>query len=228
MTVVFLLTTIRAAYVLWHYVPVAKENVVLEVFVQGIRFDLALVGVLLLLPVIVGSLLAMFGFLRATVKHALTAWLFVSLAVLLLLELVSLWFMTTVGMRPDAATLASINGPLIVQVLKDHPAPALIGGSLYVLILIAFWRRLEVSRLMVYRVGPLGALCLSALGGALCVVAIWSGPVNTQPPLGLDDARLSEDERVNELALNSGYKLLYAAVEDYLPHHLWADDQAPD
>ena len=45
--VVFLLTLARAAYNLWQFDKVVEANVLIPSFLQGLRFDLALIGMVL-------------------------------------------------------------------------------------------------------------------------------------------------------------------------------------
>ena len=216
LTVVFLLTTIRAGYVLWQFQATADAGALVSVFVQGLRFDLALVGMLLIVPVALFSLLSMLKITRGLTKFLTGAWLMVALLFVIVAELASVWFMAFQSSRPGPAEWTAVEDPLgtLVQVLKNHPAPALIGGALCLLILIAFTRRLELNRLMTFRVGVISAFALAILGSIACLFAIWSGPVIGQKPLSVADASVSSDPMVNNIALNTGFRLLSSTVDD--------------
>ena len=68
-----------------------------------------------------------------------------------------------------------------------------------------------------YRLSAIPALLTVLVGGALCLLAIWSTPDLRQPPWSPADAQISDDALVNELAMNTTYKFLYSLAEPYIP-----------
>ena len=219
MTVIFLLTMMRATYALWIFPKLEQTGEFVAFFVQGLRFDLALVGMLCLVPVVVGSLLSMSNATRSIASFIINLFLFGGLFLILSLELITPWFVDTKGLRPDPAMLAAVDAPLstVKAVLSEHAIPALVALVLSVLILIAFWSRLEVRRFLRYRVSVPAALLTVVLGGALCVLAIWS---TFRPDLGLQalnlaDAQISDNVTVNDLTMNTAGKFLYSVLEPY-------------
>ena len=115
---------------------------------------------------------------------------------------------------PDVQLLASIDQPLSVlqTLLSEQAVPLVVAMFLCLLILIAFWGRMEVRRFLRYRLSVPGALMLSAVGGALCVLAISSSTDPAHFALSPADAEISTDPTINDLAMNSAYKLLYSIV----------------
>lgn len=217
-TIMFLLTMLRAGYALWQFDAVADSGALLDVFLQGARFDLALVGALLIVPTILFTLFSMFDLTRGLIRFLSTAWLVLTLAFVLIVEFVTPWFMLTRGARPGVSEWSEIESPtaLLIDVPKQFPIPAALGVLLCVLILVAFWKRLEVNRLLPYRLGKLAALFLALIGGAACLFAIWSGPVVGSHPLSTSDALVSADLTVNELTMNTGFKVLSTVTENVL------------
>ena len=213
LTAVFLLTTLRAGYALWRFPAVEESGAFAALFLQGLRFDLALVGLVCLVPVTLGSLLAMFGPSRAAARALVVAFLVLGLVLMLLAELVTPWFLAERGARPGVAELASVGDPLgaLVAAALAHPVVAGLGTVLAALVTVAFWARLEVSRLLRFPLSKGSALALAALGGAACTFAIWSGPVLERAPLSPADASITADATVNELVMNSAWKTLSTA-----------------
>lgn len=214
MTVLFLLTMIRAAYGLWQFPQLEQTGAFVQLFVQGIRFDLALIGMICLIPVVVGSILSMFKVTRGLAKFIINLFLFVGLFLILLLELITPWFIDTQGIRPDLALLQAVEAPVDTArgVLTEHLIPSIIASVLCVLILIAFWARLEMRRFLRYRTSYSAGLFVGIVGGLLCVLAIWSTPDPRNPPLTLEDARISTNQTVNELSMNTTYKTLHTSL----------------
>jgi len=218
LTCVFLLTLMRAAYGLWQFPKLEQADALVPLFVQGLRFDLALIGIICLIPVVLGSILSMTDATRGLAKFIIVLFLVFGLLLILFLELITPWFVDTQGVRPDLDLIASIENPIgtIKQVAVAHAIPLAVGSILCVLILIAFWARMELQRFLRYRVSVLSALLLAIGGGALCLLAIWSTPDLRNPAFSPGDSLISKDTTVNDLAMNSTYKTLYSAALPYL------------
>lgn len=214
LTTVFLLTLIRAAYGLWQFPRLEEADVLVPFFVQGLRFDLALVGLICLVPVVVGSVLSMTNATRGIAKFIIVVFLVVGLLLILALELVTPWFVETQGLRPDIDLLTSIKDPVetFKSVFSEHAIPVVIGLVLCVLILWAFWSRLELTRFLRYRLSFPSALLLAIVGGLACLLAIWSTPDFRNPAFSPGDSLISTDSTINDLVMNSAYKTLYSAA----------------
>ena len=212
-TVVFLLTLLRAGHALWRFPAVEGQGALAPLFLQGLRFDLALVGMVCLVPVVLGPVLGMFEPTRGVARTVVVAFLVAGLVLVLLCELVTPWFLAKAGARPGAGELAAVADPLgaILGAVRAHPVVAGLGTLLAILVLIAFWARLEVSRLLRFPLSRGSALALALLGGAVCTLAIWSGPVLDRAPLSTADAVVGDDATVNELVMNSAWKALASA-----------------
>jgi hypothetical protein len=218
LTIIFLLTMIRAAYGLWQFPKVMEADALVDIFIMGVRFDLALIGYILLIPVVLGSLLGMFDSTRLLAKWLVPGWLIAGLLFILLAELVTPYFVAEQGLRPDIPLLSAVEKPLaaLKTVWSEHLIPAVIGVVLAVLILIAFWSRLETSRLLRYRLSRLSAMLLAIVGGAGCLLAIWSGVDPRQPALSPGSGLISADATVNDIASNTAFKTLYSIALPYL------------
>ncbi|MGQ7844257.1 hypothetical protein ACUNV4_07270 [Granulosicoccus sp. 3-233] len=215
LTLVFLLTVIRAAYALWQFSRIeVTDATVMPLFIQGLRFDLALVGIICIVPLILGGVLAMMTRTRPLAKFLITGFMLGGLLLVMLTELITPWFLETRGLRPDVQLLSSIEQPasIVKTLLAEQAVPLVVAAFLCLLILIAFWGRMEVRRFLRYRLSVPGALMLSSVGGVLCVLAISSSTNPAQFALSPADAAISTDVTINDLAMNSAYKLLYSLV----------------
>ncbi|MFK7994748.1 MAG: hypothetical protein AB8B87_11465 [Granulosicoccus sp.] len=221
-TVIFLLTMTRAGYALWQFPQLEETEAYIPLFVQGLRFDLALVGIICLVPVVLGSLLSMINLTRPIAKFIIWLFLFGGLMLILLLEMVTPWFIHTHGMRPDIALLQQFSSAsskpaeIIRGIVNEQTVPTIIAVVLCIFILFAFWLRMELGRFLRYRVSVPAALFTAIVCGILCVVAIWSHPDLRKPAFGPGDSLISTNSTVNDLAMNSTYKTLHSVALPYL------------
>jgi hypothetical protein len=215
LTVLFLLTLIRAAYGLWQFPRLSQADTLLPWFIEGLRYDVALVGFILFVPVVAGSLLAMLTSTRALAKFLITSFLLGGLLLVLVLELITPWFVQTQGLRPDIELLRQVEQPVTVlaTVFSEQVIPLSVAALLCVLILVSFWGRMEMKRFLKYRLAVPSGLALAILGGLICIIAIRSSIDPGKPALSPLSSQVSqEDPTVNDLAMNSAYKFLYNIV----------------
>ena len=218
LTVLLLLSVMRLAYGFWQFPKIVEADALLSLFLHGLRFDIALIGLLCVVPVFLGSLLSVFDVTRAAAKFVIIAFLLGGVFLVLTLELFTPWFISTQGVRPDQAVFAAIESPLsgIKHVFAEHTVPIVIGLIVSFLILIAFWNRLEVSRFLRRRVyAPTGVL-LAVVGLVLCALLIRSTLDFTKSTLSPADAAISSDSVVNELAMNTTFKMFHSVVSPLL------------
>lgn len=214
LTALFLLTVMRAAYGLWQFPRVMEANAVLPLFVQGLRFDLALIGIISVVPVLFGSLFSVSKYTRGFAKFLVLFFFTVGLLLILVLELITPWFVQNVGMRPDINLMADVSSPMteISAAFSEYTVPLIIGIVVSVLIFIAFCLRMELNRFLRFRVFAPTGIMLGLVGGLLCLMAIWSTLDLSQKALSPGDSLISRDVMVNDLAMNTTYKTLYSMV----------------
>lgn len=213
LTVLFLLTLIRAGFSLWQFNHIADVQTLLRSFLQGIRFDIATVGMLLLVPVVLVPLFAMFNFSRGLARLFSPLWLALALLLVLVMELVTPYFIQSSNIRPDFLAIQSLQGvnAVFTEVLQNYLIPAAVGTLLLLMLMYAFWARMELSRFLRYPIKKIPAMLLSIVGLVVCVLAIRSNIDPATPAMGPDAALISTDAVMNEIALNSTYKTLHSA-----------------
>lgn len=215
---VFLLTMIRAAYVLWQFPKAMESEALLDIFAMGLRYDLALMGIILLPVVVLGSLFGMLRITRGLAKVLVVFLLMLGMIFILVSELITPYFLVEQGVRPDLSVLTAIKDPvdLLAGLWSSYMIPAIIGLVLTVLIIIAYFARLETSRMFRFPLAPLSTLLILVVGVVLCGWAIYSQIDPSQPPLSPTAGLISAETIINEITLNSGYKMLYSLVAPYL------------
>jgi len=226
LVVLFLLTMARAGFSLWQLARVESVEGFdqlqgfASLFVTGWRYDLALIGAILLIPVTLGTLLAMIKPFRAIARFIILLFLVLGLIFVLLGEYITPYFLHFNELRPDLGALQAIDDPVtaLASLWSSQMIPAVIGLVLGLLILIAFIMRLETSRFLRFPIAPLSGLTLIVVGGALCVLAMVSSidfvkpPFKMPLPLHPTQSVITEDTLVNELTLNSAYKMGWSLV----------------
>jgi len=215
---IFLLTMIRAAYVLWQFQKISDSNTLVDVFVMGLRYDLALMAILMLPVLVLGSVFGMLNATRKFARFVVVFLLMLGMLFLLMTELVTPSFIVEQGVRPDLPVFAAIKDPIswLTQLWSSYMIPVILGLILVLFIVIAYWARLEVSRLFRFALAPMSTIALLIVGVAVCSLAIYSGIDPAQPPLSPTTGLISTETLINEIALNTGYKLLYSFVSPFL------------
>lgn len=205
---IFLLTTARAGYLLWQMGSVESVGELVSSFLMGLRFDIALVGLLLAVPVLIVPLLAMFGATRGLAKFFSITWMILALAVVLLLELITPYTLQQQGLRPDLSVLTAIGDPvaLLSQLWSKYIIPALIGILLAGMVFWAFIARLDVKRFLRHPVRVLPALCVALIGCALCVLAAKGSVAPPGLTFGQHNALVAQESVINEITSNTVFK----------------------
>lgn len=225
-TILLLLTIIRAGFSLWRFQDVQEANVLIPLFLQGLRFDLAIVGALCLFPVVIGYLLGMIGPLRPIAKVFMVLFMMAGLLFVMLAEFVTPWFLQANGVRPDMDMIKSAESPLASPIVAvttlslNSLIPLAIAAVLILLVMLAFWSRLELGRLLHFRLSVPQALLMTIVGALACIVAVWSTPDLRKPMLSNGDALISANTTVNDLAMNTAWKILFTAAQPFLDKSL--------
>jgi len=218
LTLLFLLTASRAGYALWHQEVLTGGNDALRLFVNGLRVDLALVGLLSLPAIVVAPLLGALRGGRGTARALVTGSLTLAVMAVLLAEYITPGILQFAGVRPDTQVLAAMQDASAATLsgLRAAPLPALLGALLIALVMIAFIARLDSRRLLAHPLSTGSATAVALLGGAACLLAVWSGATGPGMPMadgGVSPAAVGgASPSVDELALNTAWKMLYGPV----------------
>lgn len=218
LVVVFLLTLVRASYALWHFPQLEQTDAFVALFLQGLRFDLSLLGLICIVPAVLGSLLSMFRATRVIAKWLVGFFLVGGLILILLSELVTPWFLENMGVRPDLSLLQSVESPLqtLKEVFANQLIPLVIASVLCLLVLIAYLARMELGRFLRFPISKSGGMMVLVGVGFLSALAIRSKLDFTTSAMGPADAQISTDATINDIAMNSAYKILHSLAAPFL------------
>jgi len=207
------LTLSRLLLVGWQWQRVADAGMLQSVFVQGLRFDLVLLGMFLAIPVLLLPLLASNRWLVPAWRVLLWTCLPAALLVAFFMELSTVSFIQQFDARPNILFFEYLNHPREVgaTLWAAYKLPLLlavvgVGGGSFVA--ISSFRRMAAE------VTPMGVLRALAVTPVLLIVCLGMIRSTTDHrPVNPSTVALSGDPLVNELALNSAYTALYALYE---------------
>ena len=133
---IFLLTMIRAAYVLWQFPIVTSSGAILDIFVMGLRYDVALVCILALPVLVLGSVFGMLSATKGFARFLVIFLLMLGMIFIVLTELITPYFLVEQNVRPDLAVLSALKDPIstFAGLWSSYMIPAVIGVILATLI----------------------------------------------------------------------------------------------
>jgi phosphoglycerol transferase MdoB-like AlkP superfamily enzyme len=206
----------RILLMIWKRERVLKADGVFFILHQGIRFDLVLLGMLLIIPAVITPLISL-------IEPAVPAWTLVlriylvsCFAILLYIELATPLFIDQFDLRPNYVFVEYLKYPKEVFATLWSAYKLILIASVSITLASAY--ALDRS-LQYYNAGEtplywLQALLMSFLALLLCVAMARStlGHRAVNP----STVAFSSDPLINTLPLNSTYTVLYAIYESML------------
>jgi len=208
------LTSFRTLLVAWQFERVSDVDMFATVFIQGVRFDLLLIGYLLIVPILAIPLLCTSNFMVKIWRGMLAAYLVICFGAVVFLETSTFPFIDQFDARPNRLFFEYLAYPKeIVSTLKAAYLPEITAALLFVAGALWLARRMLIPGLAKTRRIPVGAaFVLTPVLTLVCLMMMRS----TLDHRAVNPSTIarSTDPMVNELALNSTYSLLYALVEE--------------
>jgi len=208
-----ILSLSRLLLVAWQWDRVFDAGMLANVFLQGLRFDLVLAGLLLTIPVLCFPILASNRLLVPAWRLLLGLGLPLALMAVIFLECSTPSFIGQFDSRPNMLFLEYLNRPREVGATLWSAYPLPIVGALF-LVGASGWFSCRRFRRLVSPIEPTGilpALLVTPVLLVICLAMIRS--TLDHRPVNPSTVALSVDPLANELALNSTYTVLYAAYE---------------
>jgi phosphoglycerol transferase MdoB-like AlkP superfamily enzyme len=210
---VLTLTICRMLFVAWQWQRVIDAHMLGNVFLQGLRFDLVLLGLMLLLPILAFPLLASNRPLVPLWRGLLKVCLPVALLLVVFMECSTPSFVDQFDSRPNILFFEYLNHPreVAATLWAAYKIPILVA---VLLVAASTWLHARQLGRLVRNIQPTGilpALLVTPLLLALCVGMIRS--TLDHRPVNPSTVALSTDPLVNDVALNSTYTVLYALYE---------------
>lgn len=204
-----LLSLSRLALVVWQFDRVAQTDVLMQLFVQGIRADIIVVCLLLVLPVLLIPLSSV-RYLGKFWFQFSYYWCLAALVLLVFMELATPAFILQYDVRPNRLFVEYLKYPKeVLSTLWFGFRVPLVLGVVATLVLTWFMRRIYRSgkcSLTSWSVGKtMGLWCLA-------LVLIFAGIRSTTDHRPANPAlfAITSDSMVNSLVLSSAYSVLYA------------------
>jgi len=212
-SILIFLSVSRLLLMWWQLDKVIETDGFAFIFFQGIRFDLVLLGIILLLPV---GLLPLFTAFKPTMKPYLRFLhvLFLMLtAFLVFSELATPNFITQFGFRPNILAVEYLKYPkeVLSMLFKAYPLQIALALLSTVAAVYGMHRLLKPAMNNARQGFP----WVAPLLGLLVVVLCFSAARSTlgHRPVNPSTVVYSSDPLVNSLSLSSGYSVLYALYE---------------
>jgi len=213
MRLLLILTAARILLVAWQAERVLAVDMLVTIFVQGLRFDLVLLGLALVIPVLTFPLFASSERLVRIWQLLLRFYLPAVLLFVLFMEISTPSFMQQFDSRPNILFVEYLDHPreVFATLWAAYRLPLVIALVLLPAIALVLAREFRSVAQRVEATGVLTALLMFPLLLVLCAGLIRS--TLDHRPVNPSTVALSTDPLVNDLALNSTYTLLYAIYE---------------
>jgi len=208
-----ILTAARILLVAWQAERVLAVDMLATIFVQGLRFDLVLLGLALVIPVLTLPLFASTERLVRIWQLLLRFYLPSVLLFVLFMEISTPSFMDQFDSRPNILFVEYLDHPreVFATLWAAYKLPLVIAFVMIPIIARIFAREFRNIAHRVQPTGVLPALFMFPLLLIACAGLIRS--TLDHRPVNPSTVALSTDPLVNDLALNSTYTLLYAIYE---------------
>ena len=210
---ILVLTLARVALVVWQWDRVTGADMLATVFIQGLRFDLVLLGITLAVPMLsfpfVASNELFLGVWRAILRIYLPA----VLLLVLFMEISTPSFIQQFDGRPNILFIEYLNHPkeVLATLWAAYKLPLAVAFSLLVPLAFLLLRTFSALAAPIAATRILPALFIFPFMLVACMGMIRS--TLDHRPVNPSTVALSSDPLVNDLALNSAYTVLYALYE---------------
>ena len=208
-----LLTVSRLLLVVWQWDRVSEVDMLLPVMIQGLRFDLVLLGIACVVPVLLFPLLASTPRLLPAWRVFLRVYLPTKLLLALFMELATPSFVDQFDSRPNALFFEYLNHPreVTATLWAAYQTPLVVAAILMTGAGVIFTRRCRRVTANLSSSGILAAVLVLPVLLMVCLGLVRS--TTGHRPVNPSTVATSKDPLVNDLALSSAYTALYALYE---------------
>jgi phosphoglycerol transferase MdoB-like AlkP superfamily enzyme len=210
---IVVLTAARVLLVVWQWQRVSDADMVASVFLQGLRFDLVLLGIVLLIPVLLFPLLASHRRLVPLWRSFLVIYFSAMLLVVTFMEFSTPSFVDQFDSRPNILFVEYLEYPreVAATLWAAYKLPLLFAMAFVTAFTVINVRHFREIVRPVLPTGILPALALTPLLLIACLAMVRS--TADHRPVNPSTVALSTDPLANDLALSSTYTVLYAIYE---------------
>jgi phosphoglycerol transferase MdoB-like AlkP superfamily enzyme len=208
-----ILTISRTVFVAWQWQRVVDADMLGALYVQGLRFDIVLMGLMLVVPLLAFPLLASNRLLIPAWRGLLKICLPAVLLVIVFMECSTPSFVDQFDSRPNIFFIEYLNHPrdVAARLWIAYKIPIL--TTSFLATAMTWFNTRQIDRLVrnVQPVGVVPAILIAPFLLLLCLGMIRS--TLDDRPVEPATVALSRDPLVNDLALNSSYRPIYGLYE---------------
>ena len=210
---VFFLFLARLGYFIWHYDRIADTGEFSFIFLQGLRFDLVLMSLVMIIPASLSPLFFTHKILFKPWRRFLLAYTTIWFVFICFMEFSTPSFINQYDSRPNYLFVEYLEHykELGATLLAEYPLQLLISA---IMVPLLSWLYLRTYRRILILQQPMHWLVAVLLVPVL-FSALLMGARSTlaHRPVNPATVAVTSDHLVNELALSSAYTLLYAIYQ---------------
>lgn len=212
-TILLVLLIARLTFVLWQWTRVTDAQMLATIFIQGLRFDLVILGVVLLIPATLTPLFSLHNSGLRLWRSLLLIYLVAASILIVFMEIATPSFITEYDTRPNILIFEYLKHPQeILQMLwHAYTFELFVAATALPLIawLIHITIKASINSIPVIEIRQ--SLILAPLLFLACALMVRS--TLDHRAVNPSTVAISSDPMVNSLALNSLYTALYALYE---------------
>ncbi len=203
----------RISLITWQLNRLESWHDVLYVLVQGVRFDLVLMGLLLVIPASLTPLLSINKKISSLWYSALNIYLVIVFSLIVFIELSTPSFINQYDLRPNYLYVEYLKYPreIFSTLWTAYKIPLIVSIIVTLIAAVLFNLKLRKTDYSDIKTGLLNAVVITPLVLIVCVAMIRS--TSDHRPVNPSSVAFTSDPLVNMLPLNSTYSVLYAIYE---------------
>ncbi|OGT22266.1 MAG: hypothetical protein A2V90_07460 [Gammaproteobacteria bacterium RBG_16_57_12] len=208
--VLMILSLTRLGLVAWQLERVQEADGLGFIFLQGLRFDLVLLGMILLIPATLTPLMAINVRLLGLWKRLMCVYLTVWVIIIVFMEVSTPSFINQYDSRPNYIFVEYLQHykEVASTLIAQYPLQLLLAGIVVPLAAVSFYRYMKRTWLLEAPLHWPYALALMPVILITCAMMVRSSLGHR--PVNPSTVAISPDGMVNDLALNSTYTVAYA------------------
>ena len=205
----------RLLFMAWFWSRVSETGGVGYILIQGLRFDLITLGILLGLPAVLLTLLAPWRLFRPLIDHVFPVLFAIIIMFAVMMEASTLTFIIQYDARPNILFVEYLKYPREVfsTLLIGFPVQTVLAIGLALGSGWVAFKKLCRGFTKTPKIHFLVALLMLPVIAVLLLAMIRS--TTAHRPANPSTVAFSQDAMVNELPMDSTYTLLYALYEDH-------------
>jgi phosphoglycerol transferase MdoB-like AlkP superfamily enzyme len=207
------LSLFRFGFIVWQWERVTAAHAITDIIVQGMRFDLVLLGYLLIIPATLTPFAATHPAVQKYWQQLLRVYFLLCGVAIVFMEMATPSFITQYDARPNYLFIEYLKYPReVFDTLWGAYKIQLVAAAITCgLVIYLGWRTTKPLREFRAPLGLGKAAIVSPVILILCALAARS--TLDHRAINPSMAAVSPDPMVNEMGLNSSYSLLYALYE---------------